>query len=150
MQIGEAIAVEIMLPAPPENCWYCKEKPTALNLTNKEDENPKSDEVDTDTVYENDVANDSSTLGGNLGNRPSWVIPIPGVAGKTTTVVPGAHHMIPGNASLKKATTLHQFMAEADGVISGDIGYDVNDEHNGIWLPGSYGVNASAPDFNKK
>jgi len=150
MEIGESIAVEIMAPATHENCWFCTEQPTDHNLKNEEEESPKSDEVDTDEVYENDVANDSSVLGGRLGKRPEWIIPLPSIEGKTTAVVPAAHHLIPGNASLKKATTLHQFMAADDGVISGDIGYDVNDNHNGIWLPGSYGVRADAPDFNQK
>jgi len=46
-----------------------------------------------------------------------------------------AHHLIPTNGSLTKAKALMVYIAEKDGKISGDIGYDTNGAENGVWLP---------------
>jgi len=52
-----------------------------------------------------------------------------------------AHHLIPGNASLKNSEL---FMSEEylwkDGKAKGNIGYDINTKANGLWSPGNYGV----------
>ncbi|MHC4216007.1 MAG: AHH domain-containing protein [Planctomycetota bacterium] len=44
-----------------------------------------------------------------------------------------AHHLIPGNASLRDSN-LMAFIKKGDKIF-GDIGYDVNGAENGIWLP---------------
>lgn len=65
-----------------------------------------------------------------------------------------AHHLIPAQAALKKAKTLHQWMVyqgesepvggkgggPATGLVWADVGYDVNGVENGVWLPGNYAV----------
>lgn len=59
-----------------------------------------------------------------------------------------AHHLIPGNASLKQSDLYQCFMKKGGGVEVGDatfklrsnIGYNVNGNHNGMWLPGSYAI----------
>lgn len=53
-----------------------------------------------------------------------------------------AHHLIPAQASLKKATQLKRFMEKGRGPskLWSDIGYDVNGLQNGVWLPGNYAV----------
>jgi hypothetical protein len=65
-----------------------------------------------------------------------------------------AHHLIPGNASLKKCTRLTEFMKDGGNVesvagkkytIKGHIGYDINGSHNGIWLPGNYAIKTALP-----
>jgi hypothetical protein len=148
--IGEGIAIAAAAPSPAGQCWYCSAKP-GETLSNREDESPTSEDNDDDSVAENDLGNDSSTLGGVLAPRPKWTIPLPHNPSEVTAVIPAAHHLIPGNASLKKATLLRKFMTDKDGgFVSGDIGYDVNGIKNGIWLPGSYGVNAATPQFKKK
>jgi hypothetical protein len=65
-----------------------------------------------------------------------------------------AHHLIPAQESLKRATGLHPFMVKkndseavaggsiSDGYVYSDLGYDVNGSENGIWLPGNYAVTA--------
>ncbi len=69
--------------------------------------------------------------------------------------VAAAHHLIPGNASLKKANKLVKAM-EKDGEIQSragrkykikyHIGYDVNGAHNGVWLPGNYAIKTALPE----
>lgn len=66
-----------------------------------------------------------------------------------------AHHLIPAQASLKKAETLHDWLvyknepeplggkggkSTAEGIVWADVGYDVNGSENGVWLPGNYAV----------
>ena len=59
-----------------------------------------------------------------------------------------AHHLIPGNASLKAATELRKFMEKGKKyTILQHIGYNINGAHNGVWLPGNYGIRkGSSPD----
>jgi hypothetical protein len=139
--IGEQIAVDAAAEGS-DDCWYCKEEPKDNRKTNVTP-NPVDDS-------ENDLENNSSTLGENLGKRPKWKIQAPHDTSKRCGVVPGAHHCIPGNASLLKATALLKFMQEEKGVIESDIGYDVNAAENGVWLPGSYGVNPQSQVFQTK
>lgn len=133
MQVGETIAV-IVFSKGKEDCWYCKEKPEKDDLQNQLVEAPSSI-----GKKENDLKNDSSELGKALGFRPMWSIKTPHTD-KKVYVIAAAHHLIPGNASLKRATTLLKYIEKAKGKISGDIGYDVNSRKNGVWLPGSYAV----------
>lgn len=69
-----------------------------------------------------------------------------------------AHHIIPGNASLKKSG-LYEFMKDGGSVnsmggrsytIKGHIGYDVNGSHNGVWLPGNYAIKTALPERKAK
>jgi hypothetical protein len=70
-----------------------------------------------------------------------------------------AHHLIPGNASLYKAAVqLVDFLKDGGKVrslsgktytIKGNIGYDVNGSHNGIWLPGPYAIKTALPERKK-
>jgi hypothetical protein len=66
-----------------------------------------------------------------------------------------AHHLIPGNASLKKTTHLTEYMKDGGNVesiagkkytIKGHIGYDINGSHNGVWLPGNYAIKTALPE----
>ncbi|MDL1982797.1 MAG: AHH domain-containing protein [Deltaproteobacteria bacterium] len=69
--------------------------------------------------------------------------------------VVAAHHLIPGNASLKPAEALVEFMKEGGKVesrggrqytIKHHIGYDINGAHNGVWLPGNYAIKTAMPE----
>jgi len=46
-----------------------------------------------------------------------------------------AHHLIPGNEAWPKSK-LYRWIDKRKGHIKGDIGYDVNNERNGVDLPG--------------
>lgn len=140
MQIGEAIAINVAAPDPKDPCWCCKEEKPAKPTPNDLAEAPNSV-----GEAENDLYNDASALGKNLGGRPTWQVTVPDPDASnqekiTAPVTPAAHHLIPGNASLKKAVKLLKCIEKSKGQISEDIGYDVNSAENGVWLPGSYGV----------
>lgn len=92
---------------------------------------------------QNDLTNNPSKLGRNLGGGD----PIPlsfYVRGRKFEMELGfgAHHLVPGDASLNKATALLKLMKK--GEMKGDIGYGVNHERNGVWLPGNYRWDAAS------
>jgi hypothetical protein len=73
--------------------------------------------------------------------------------------VVAAHHLIPGNAALKRTPLLMEYMKKGGSVesqagkkytINGDIGYDVNGSHNGAWLPGNYAIKTALPPRTRK
>jgi hypothetical protein len=86
----------------------------------------------------NDLTNNPSKLGTNLKGGDAIQIKV-----KVRTNVRtmecgfGAHHVIPGDASLNKSSQLLPWMKKGD--LKSDIGYGVNHANNGIWLPGNYG-----------
>jgi len=135
---------------------------------NHEDLNPISSE--------NDFVGDGGTLGKNMEAGKSTIMYDPNKRGDPETIpyptlntdkawpveVEGhfypvtcaAHHLIPAQASLKKAKQLHDWMVyknnpqpiggsggePAKGIVWADVGYDVNGVENGVWLPGNYAV----------
>lgn len=150
-QLGEKIAINIGQQAAEATspCWFCEEESSSKNLKNVETADPDTSDSDlVDLVPENNENNNSSALGEQLGSVPTWTIKNPLDESTTTSIVPGAHHCIPGGASLAKATDLHKFMREGD-LYSSDIGYNVNHKNNGVWLPGNYAVRENAEEFNK-
>jgi hypothetical protein len=63
-----------------------------------------------------------------------------------------AHHLIPGEASLANSDLYKHYMKKGDTgkttggkdyEIQANIGYNVNGSHNGVWLPGNYGIRGS-------
>jgi hypothetical protein len=154
MEIGELIAVEAVALNPKEDCWYCKKPPKGKELENDEVAKPDTSDSETpDGVPENKEDNSSSKLGaaliGHGQKEPAWTIDNPLKPGKTTKVVPAAHHCIPGEASLAKATELHDFMRKGGPYsFESDIGYNVNHSNNGVWLPGNYAVRGDNPEFD--
>ncbi|MCU0634209.1 MAG: AHH domain-containing protein [Gemmatimonadaceae bacterium] len=63
-----------------------------------------------------------------------------------------AHHLIPGKASLKPSTLYKKFMVKGAKLsVAGKkftlrthIGYNVNGNHNGVWLPGNYAIRTAS------
>ena len=149
--IGEGVAKDAVFGSKGD-CWYCAKKPTSENRMNQLNEDPDSTGGIMNSIPENYVRNSSSRLGVSMGGKhPKWKIRAPHDQSKQCGVVPAAHHLIPGNASLKKATPLLKFMIAAKGPPwSSDVGYDVNAKQNGVWLPGSYGVNPRSLVFGMK
>jgi hypothetical protein len=140
MEIGESIAVSVATQGE-DDCWACKEEPEQQRQ-NDLVESPSSVGA---PMPENDLHNDSSTLGTNLGFRPTWRIGAKDKVNGTEIVrncevTPGAHHLIPGNASLAQVPSILKLMEKSRGQIRSDIGYDVNSQQNGIWLPANYAV----------
>jgi hypothetical protein len=147
MQMLEPSALPGLVLDQTKKCWFCEQKPKRPKK-NKEKEDPPSPGGKR-ASRENSEHNDSSALGQALKSRPTWTIdhkvqkedPID--EGEKTNIVPAAHHLIPGGASLNKAGVLHKYMVwkkKNPKKFVGPIGYDVNSRQNGVWLPGNYAV----------
>jgi hypothetical protein len=149
MEVGEPVAIAMEAVEKTRACWYCTIKP-GPKIKNDEEADPQtSDSESEEEVPENDEKNNASKLGDNLKSQPSWTIKCPD-DGLGTTVLSAAHHCIPGNASLKKATALHDFMREGGPfALESDIGYGVNHKNNGVWLPGNYGVRNGKSNYKR-
>ena len=148
MEIGEPIRVLVPDLSPGEKCWACEADPP------EERQNDLDESPDSLGEPENDLKNDSSKLGTNLGSRPTWRISVPDEHNgqkitRACDVVPGAHHLIPGNASLQEVPKMLDLIDAGRGKIEADIGYNINSAQNGIWLPANYGVRPDS-DFGKK
>jgi hypothetical protein len=85
------------------------------------------------------IGNDAGELESNMDNpRPAnWIIDIQSDLDgeKDHKVTPNPHHLIPGNESLKRADELLLWIFAEKNKIENDIGYNVNNGENGIWLP---------------
>ena len=55
-------------------------------------------------------------------------------------VVYSAHHLIPAKESLKRAAKLHKFIDKGKGKICCNLGYNIDGNENGVWLPGLHAV----------
>lgn len=147
MQMLEPVALPGVVLDKTKPCWFCEDQKTGDKLKNKKKEDPASP-TGSMKGPENYRTNCASLLGTALGTPPSWtmkhkVAPSDPLAdGTETAIVPAAHHLLPGNASVNKATDLHPFMRWKGNPLKlwGDIGYDINNRENGVWLPGNYAV----------
>ncbi|HEY2852768.1 MAG TPA: AHH domain-containing protein [Gemmatimonadaceae bacterium] len=91
----------------------------------------------------NDLSNSSADLRDNLedaGDNSGRPIMIEfGLDGRVeeAELKFNAHHLLPADASVNKATELLKIMNSQDngGDLKGDIGYGVNHENNGMFLP---------------
>jgi hypothetical protein len=142
MEIGEASASEdeVASSEHDESCYFCrakKEKPkTEVNdLSDNLDE-----DVDLDGPPGGEFQNHSGKLGKALlalGAAPSESVT---VEGETYEVMTAAHHLIPGNASLRDSQLFDSPHLWKDREAKGNIGYNVNSAPNGVWSPGNYAV----------
>jgi hypothetical protein len=141
-EMGEAALVEKLLEHQAEDCPFCKEnqKPKGAPKSNAE---PLWDE-DAAAARKEAIGNSSGELEKHMSiSRPTdWVLKHPvyncareelELEGHRVTANP--HHLIPGNESLKEVPDLLKWIFEGEGHIEADIGYDVNNGDNGIWLP---------------
>src|SRR6266699_7170813 len=120
MEMMEPVSLPAIVVTNTDPCWFCQDEQPSDQEKNNENENPPSPEGKSETgVAENSETNNSSDLGEKLGKyvaAPGWSVlhkldkedPIP--PGTSTAVVPGAHHLLPGNASVNKAAKLHKYM----------------------------------------
>lgn len=91
-------------------------------------------------------------------DRTGVRVSVRGADGEEDEVMPftvAAHHLIPGNASLRKSQ-LYAFMKKGGKVqslsgkswtLSAYVGYNINGSHNGVWLPGSYAIRAGKTEM---
>lgn len=140
MQFKETTAADIIDNRHDADCYFCKAKSEAVDEENDLDANPEEDEdADADEEQPLKFKNDSGKLGSALGGCPDpkeitvW--------GTTKKLSAAAHHLIPGNAALKESTLFksNEYLW-TNGKAKGNIGYNINGNPNGIWLPGNYAV----------
>ncbi|MBL8344152.1 MAG: AHH domain-containing protein [Rubrivivax sp.] len=155
-QLGEAVAIGVMSEA---------DVPCPLDHDDIQPIKSENNFVGDGGVLGRNMENAKSsiTYGPNQSGKPGarqyptssadtdWPVTVDGHAYPVTCA---AHHLIPAQASLKKATALHKWMVykkkpepvggAGGGSVSGsvwaDVGYDVNGVENGVWLPGNYAV----------
>ncbi|ABC32361.1 hypothetical protein HCH_05706 [Hahella chejuensis KCTC 2396] len=138
MELGEPITEpEIASENHDESCYFCRQQP---ELT--EEVNELTDDIDEDqeamdgSLGDYKFKNDAGKLGRALGGKPNARKVT--IGGKTFDAAVAAHHLIPGNASLKESEIMAYL--HIDGKAAGNIGYNVNSMPNGVWSPGNYGV----------
>ncbi|HYO65984.1 MAG TPA: AHH domain-containing protein [Archangium sp.] len=175
-KIAQAFAAEIAA-----KCPFQEDSATTASL---EEEPEGIEDDDQDAVVEMQ-ANNGGVLGDNLAaaspgkagtvggphpppktaketqqdtDRTGLKVRVPGVDGVESKVLPftvAAHHVIPGNASLK-ASMLYEFTKKGGKVqstsgkswtLSAYVGYNINGSHNGVWLPGSYAIRAGKTEM---
>lgn len=135
--IGETVSVGKILKHKKSNCYFCRE--------NKDEQPNPVPASKSDADWEEDpdeIDNDSGELERLMRDnarkpRPTdWFIKeTPRHTRKKHRVTPNPHHLIPGNESLKEVQDILYWIHEGQGLIENDIGYNVNNESNGIWLP---------------
>jgi len=135
----EPVAISVILEHAPEDCPFCKS-----NEAEKPNPVPESKDVqDLDEDPDAQLIDNASgeldrKMKGAQNPRPrDWVIDLQlmGLDDPKHKVIANPHHLIPGNESLKEAQTLLPWIFANKGKIENDIGYNVNNAENGIWLP---------------
>lgn len=134
MELGEALATNVITDNHDETCYFCtadKEPEDLVNgMTDKYDEDADIDGV----TFHNDSGELASSLGGSPGVKNVRV------DSKSKPCSTAAHHLIPGNAALKPSKLMAEKWMWKEGMAKGNIGYEVNSRPNGVWLPGNYAV----------
>lgn len=180
MQVGEKIAVGGLAKEFEEECPYIYE--VAKEVSEEEDENVADDDLEVaaeeqknngGTLGGNIINASTGKKGTCEGPYPAddWVyqedqwdtsranvwVKVPKSSRRREKKYPftvAAHHLIPGNASLRDSE-LKKYMTDGEKItqggftftIVGYIGYNVNGAHNGVWLPGNYAITEeTSPD----
>ena len=145
MEINENVSADVIASSNhDEDCYFCNsnEKPDAIE-NEFADSTAEDDDLDGSIAYgkfKNDAGKLATALGGKPGDKTI------SVSGESYPVSVAAHHLIPGNASLKNSQLfLSDKYLWKDGKVNGNIGYNVNALTNGVWLPGNYAVRPWSP-----
>lgn len=143
MQLGEAVSINIIVDEKhdEDTCVFCKADDPPKEIENElEEEHDEDAEAETgDAMPTYKFKNNAGKLGTNLGGKPDPKTVK--LNGEDYDASVAAHHLIPGNAAMKKSKL---FKSEKylwkDGKAKGNIGYNINGAPNGVWSPGNYGV----------
>ncbi len=126
-----------------ETCAFCKEpqKPTTENNDLIDSFNEDINEIP--GLMDEGMAhkNCAGTLGTNLEGNGQTQIEISVTLTGWTPVLPvqsAAHHILPGYGSVRPSKIM-KFL-HVQGMAQGNIGYDVNNYENGVWLVGNYAL----------
>jgi hypothetical protein len=137
MEVGEASAVVVSSENHDDDCYFCNASKTPSTEVNDLTDHPDEDAAEMeDSLGEYRFKNDAGKLGTALGGKPP--AKTVRLRGKPYDAAVAAHHLIPGNASLKDSPLMKHLWT--DGEAEGNIGYNINSKPNGVWSPGNYGV----------
>lgn len=142
MELGEKASIDkIVDERHDETCIFCRstEPPKEMvnELTDEHDEDAEA--LTGDTASEYKFKNDAGKLGRALGGKPTPKTVR--LKNNLFEAAVAAHHLIPGNASLKQSKLfLSGKYLRTEKMDPQNIGYNINDGHNGVWSPGNYGV----------
>lgn len=151
-QLGEAIAIGDILESDPE-CPFDHSVGEPPNIANEFEGNAKTLEDNMSAGLGTDrkaPEGATKTVCPNYDKkhafwdgRPADQWPVE-VEGHLYPVTCAAHHLIPAQETLKRATVLKKYMTRksSKGKCYSNIGYDVNGAQNGVFLPGNYGVSS--------
>jgi A nuclease family of the HNH/ENDO VII superfamily with conserved AHH len=143
MELGENVSIEVIADVGHDSsCYFCQSKkepePKENEFGDAHDENADLDGSLRFGVFHNDAGALGKAIGGNQGTKTLPTLPGQKQSSELEASA-AAHHLIPGNASLKKSNLYEsEKYLWKDGVVEGNIGYNVNAEPNGEWLPGNY------------
>ena len=125
-----------------EDCPFCKSGEPAVeeNVLDPSLDEDISQQIGLVEVETYTLNNCAAQLGTALGGKDS-LPPHREVAweDKVLEIAYAAHHLIPGNGSLKPSALLKcgKYLL-GPKQLEGNIGYNVNCKENGVWLPGNY------------
>jgi hypothetical protein len=149
-EIGEEVSIEQVISTEhDEACYFCNARQEPRTEVNDLGDDYDEDE-DLDGPPGGHFKNDAGRLGRALGSSTALEIKVDGVA---HAVLSAAHHLIPGNASLRKSALFKSRYLWKDGEARGNIGYNVNSGPNGVWLPGNYAMRpwmVRSPEFQRQ
>lgn len=126
-----------------ETCAFCKspQKPTTENNdlidSFDEDMNEIPGLMDEGMAHKNCAGKLGKNLEGNGQVQIETSVTLVGM----TTALPvqsAAHHILPGYGSVRPSKIM-KFL-HVHGMATGNIGYDVNNYENGVWLVGNYAL----------
>jgi galactose-1-phosphate uridylyltransferase len=130
-----------------EDCPFCKsnEKEKPANPVSKDD-NDLEEDSDARLIRNSSGELDQKMAAAKAPRPHDWFIDMAKIGGRQRQhqVIANPHHLIPGNESLKKATELLPWIFGNKGKIENDIGYNVNNASNGVWLPSNNGMRGNA------
>jgi len=126
-----------------DTCAFCTAPTTPTSEKNELGDEEDEDANEIPGLEQDGVAhrNSGKKLGqaliGNGSDQLEGSVKVKGID-KPLAVHTAAHHLVPGNASLKESD-LMRYLHE-DGMKTGNIGYNVNTFENGSWLAGNYAL----------
>ncbi len=143
MDLGEKVSIGEIVNEyhDEETCVFCQAGDPPQEMINElidaHDEDAEAKTGDTMPTYQ--FKNNAGKLGTALGGKPA--AKAVRLKLKMFDAALAAHHLIPGNASLKESELfLSNNYLWKDGKAKGNIGYNINAKANGVWSPGNYGV----------
>ena len=140
-EIGELTKPAEFLERHDEDCYFCNKEEVLEELTNDTEDDFNEDMLIGMVTSSAGIKheNNSGKLGTNCEPSPDEPYVTRRNWAWKLRIQFAAHHLIPGDASLKKSDLFNgvKYGLKKRGQAKGNIGYDVNNRANGVWLPGN-------------